>query len=156
MQLSARLATPDDAEYLAPRLREEDAAECVAQGLDALDALYLGVAASLLPLTVLGPEDEPLAMMGDVPSTDISAAIWLLGTPLVSRRHALSFVKGTAPALAGYQQRWPVLFNVVDERNTIHIRWLKRAGFTFIMRHPFWGVERRPFLEFVRTAEPQE
>jgi hypothetical protein len=32
----------------------------------------------------------------------------------------------------------------------VHIRWLKWMGCTFIKRHSTYGVEQRPFLEFVR------
>jgi hypothetical protein len=48
------------------------------------------------------------------------------------------------------QQNYDVLFNLVDERNTLHIRWIQWCGFTFVNRHPALGAEQRPFLEFVR------
>ena len=45
-------------------------------------------------------------------------------------------------------QNFPVLHNVVDARNKLHIRWLKWCGFEFTHLHPAWGREKRPFLSF--------
>ena len=45
---------------------------------------------------------------------------------------------------------YSVLFNVVDARNTVHIRWIKHMGFTFVAEHAEWGPEKRLFYEFVR------
>ncbi len=86
-----------------------------------------------------------------VPTDDLTGAVWLLGSDALTqpplRRQFL--VEGTVYLDTLHRFR-PLLWNVVDERNTLHVRWLKWMGFTFINRHPYYGAEQRPFLEFVR------
>jgi hypothetical protein len=42
------------------------------------------------------------------------------------------------------------LWNIVDARNELHIRWLKRFGFVALKKHPQVGPQGLPFFEFVR------
>ena len=49
-----------------------------------------------------------------------------------------------------FQKRYRVLYNFIDARNTLHIKWLKWCGFTFIQKHYDYGYEKRLFYEFVR------
>jgi len=61
-----------------------------------------------------------------------------------------TFLKESKAQLAKLHEQYPVLFNVVDARNEVHVRWLRYMGFTFIRKHPNWGPEGRLFYEFVR------
>jgi hypothetical protein len=45
---------------------------------------------------------------------------------------------------------YDVVYNNIDKRNTLHIKWLKWLEFSFIKEMPQYGHEKRPFLEFVR------
>lgn len=61
------------------------------------------------------------------------------------------FLRECRRYLAGMEQLYPVLFNLIDERNTVHMRWLRWMGFTFIRRTTY-GHEQRPFLEFIKLC----
>ena len=140
----------EDALTLAPRLREEDKQEIkAASGLDPLPGLLFCLSESKPCLTMVGDEEEPFGMFGLTPDSDgISASVWMLasGDLLKYRttflREALRWVK---EANTTHQ----VLYNYVDERNQLHIKWLDWMGFVFINRLPV-GPEKLPFLEFVR------
>ena len=48
------------------------------------------------------------------------------------------------------QRHYPVLWNVIDVRNTTHIRWLQWCGFEFGQTFEALGAEGRSFREFWR------
>ena len=45
-----------------------------------------------------------------------------------------------------------LLYNVVDKRNTVHLKLLKFLGFKFIREIPF-GPNQLPFIEFIKCAQ---
>lgn len=141
----------DDARYIAEHLRAADAREIAAScgQLPALDALRFCASSSGLLCTIMG--QQPAAVFGVVPVDDHAGAVWLVGTDELTksplRRQFLAEGRGYFDRLHDFR---PLLFNYVDERNTLHIRWLEWVGCTFINRHPSYGFEKRPFLEFVR------
>jgi len=61
-----------------------------------------------------------------------------------------TFLRQSKIELRKILKEYPVLFNVVDSRNEVHVRWLQWMGFTFIKKHSEYGPEKRPFYEFVR------
>jgi hypothetical protein len=91
-------------------------------------------------------------MFGAVPCSDLDGDVWLLGTDaLATRPLAGQFLRQSRFWLTALHEGCaPILHNVIDARNTLHIRWLQWLGFTFIKRHEVFGVEGRPFLEFMR------
>lgn len=48
------------------------------------------------------------------------------------------------------QAQTPILFNCVDQRNEVHINWLRWLGFKFVRIIPEYGIQKLPFIEFVR------
>jgi hypothetical protein len=60
------------------------------------------------------------------------------------------FLRESKKTLAIMQNKYPVLFNMVDARNEVHVKWIQWLGFTFIKKHLHWGPENRLFYEFVR------
>jgi len=91
-------------------------------------------------------------MWGAIPEGLSSGRIWLLGRQAMlddmSDKHY--FLRESKVQLAKLHEQYSVLFNVVDARNKIHIRWIQWMGFTFIREHPQWGPESRLFYEFVK------
>ena len=147
--LTVRRATRADAEYLAPRLREADVNEVRAGGSEPLPALLSGLEHSLEPLVGVDPHGDPFCMFGVAPSPDpLVGCIWLLGTDAV-RKYPLGFNRHCKAGIARFHEHFPVLMNCVDERNTVHIEWLRWHGFTFLRRLPI-GIGGLPFLEFAR------
>jgi hypothetical protein len=149
----ARPSTANDVIYLAPRLRPEDVAEVKAySGRDAYHTLSLGLHVSDQCWTMVSDDDEPAGMFGVVKSQLPGAGlVWMLCTPLVPE-NSMTFLKECRRG--GWTNKlhrsYPILWNYVDERNTKHVNWLRWMGFSFIMRHPKFGFEQRPFLEFTR------
>lgn len=145
-----------DVHQVAQRMREEDVAELrAANGVGPHDGLIRGFCESSLCLTIVH-NDQPIGMCG-VRADDHYPElgyVWLLATPDLPKI-TRDFVRQTPAVLAQFHKRYPVLTNLVDERNAVHIRWLQRVGFTFINRHPQAGFEQRPFLEFIKLcADP--
>jgi len=142
-----------DVDFLAPRLRAEDVAEIHANsGRDAKTTLLLGHLMSDQSYTMVGYDGDPVGMFGVCQShLDGVGAVWMLCTDDLVR-HTVPFLRQCRKGgwLGRLHQSYPILANHVDERNVVHIRWLQWLGFTFVMRHPFFGFEQRPFLEFVR------
>lgn len=150
--LTARPATLRDCRIMAPMLREEDKAEVMAAGgVDPLAALVRGLVASTEPVVGVDANDTPVCMGGVVPPSTgvVPGIIWMLATTGI-HDHQMSFLRASRRWLDRWHEDFPLMGNCVDERNTVHIRWLRWLGFTFINRHPQYGHEQRPFLEFVR------
>lgn len=155
MSVVARRATRADAFYLATRLLPEDAAEIrAASGLAIVDSLLGGIELSS-ECNVLCPRtspDKPICIWGIRPTTDPTVgAIWLLCAEGL-HENRVGFLRESLNQFAKFERQYPVLWNIVDERNTAHIRFLKWHGCVFIKRHPAVGPERRPFIEFVRVS----
>lgn len=145
-----------DAAGLAPRLRMADLQEIqAASGLPPITALLEGAELSAPSCTVIGNSGFVAGMFGIVPEGTFGR-VWLLGsdelvTPPLSRQ----FLRECRSYLAVMERPYLAIGNVIDERNRLHVRWLKWLGFTFINRLPEYGVERRPFLEFIKLCANQ-
>ena len=147
-----RLATIQDAHSLAKDLRPEDEAEIRAMsGQEPLRALLHGIQFSDVPLAIQDDDGTTIGLFGVVTTQQKPrvGAVWLLASPKLLK-YSRRLARESRRWVQTLQQNYDVLFNLVDERNTIHIRWIQWCGFTFVNRHPTLGAEQRPFLEFVR------
>lgn len=146
--ISIRRATEDDCHRIAPLLRADDVRELEASGSEPLKALLSGLKLSYEPLVGEDEHGKPLGMFGLCPSPDpLVGIIWLLGTDEIEK-HPIAFLRRSREWLQDFHRKHPVLMNCVDERNRLHMKWLRWNGFTFIRRlHSPGGV---PFIEFVR------
>lgn len=147
--LSVRPSRKEDCAYIAENLREADRNEVQAVcGACNLEALWKAWDQTETPYTIIAGE-TPAGLFGVVPVEPGVGAIWLLGTDaLVQGRW--TFLRESKNWLNKVAENYDLLFNYVDERNAVHIKWIGWLGFTFINRHLRHGVEQRPFLEFVR------
>lgn len=146
-----RDATPEDVEFLSSRLREADINEVRASGgEDPLTALRRGLAHSQVCKVGLSPSSgNPGFIWGVVPMSLMTGGVWAVGTDDLDK-HKMTFLRRCSEPLQELQSLYPVLYNFVDARNSLHITWLKWMGFRIIKEHPRWGYEQRPFYEFVR------
>lgn len=148
MSLHVRPATDDDIVRLAPRLREADRQESLATLGEPLLALRVSRELSTETLTV-AMGTEPLAMFGWV-AEDIAAQVWMVGSnALLANGRTRFFLHAARRWTNDLQERFPLLWNTIDARNTTHIRWLKWMGFTFI-HTGLAGPLGLPFHTFVR------
>ena len=73
--------------------------------------------------------------------------IWMVTTPVI-HDYPIGFVKEAKRVLATRTE--PILGNIVDKRNTIHLRLLKYLGFTF-SKEKLHGPNKLTFIEFYRV-----
>tara|TARA_A100001035_G_scaffold279282_1_gene280241 strand:+ start:1057 stop:1506 length:450 start_codon:yes stop_codon:yes gene_type:complete len=77
--------------------------------------------------------------------------IWMLCTPVVEKyphtfaRQAKKFVDSRTE---------PLLWNIVDKRNTVHLKLLQFLGFKFL-RELKYGPNQLTFIEFCKCVIPQ-
>lgn len=146
-----REATMEDVEFLAPRLREADRREIYASGgEDPLTALTRGLRSSQVCKVGLSPSTgHPSFIWGVVPVSLLAGGVWAVGTDDLDK-HKITFLRHCKEPLQELQDMYPVLYNFIDARNSLHITWIKWMGFKIIQAHPNWGFEQRLFYEFVR------
>jgi len=150
-----RPSLPGDPEKVAPILREADKAEIEATvGLDHAVALAYAAQSCLLPLTMVDDQEQPFGMFGVAvnPSMAGYGNIWLLSSDYLFEAR-ITFLRQSKMWQAAIEQPYHIVGNVVSENNLKHIRWLKWLGYRFIARHPEFGWNKQPFLEFVRITK---
>lgn len=149
--ITYRGGTLEDAEWLAPRLRDADRAECwAAQGLPAATTLRRSVEASSV-LIAAEVDGELAALFGIAPLGVMAGhgAPWMLATPLADQ-HARAWLRDAPQWLRLIGDGWSVLRNHVDARNARSVRWLRRMGFKVGQAAP-WGWAGLPFHPFEMT-----
>lgn len=140
----ARATTNGDVEYVASRLREADLREIQAvTGETPLAALNNGRENSQPCLTGIY-RNEPICIFGVIPASDSQAIIWLLGTDRIEAARK-PFLRLTREFISEWSQQYSKLYNIVDSRNTTHIRCLEWAGCVFTGHRMIGSV---PFINF--------
>ena len=148
-----RPSTLQDVAVVADNMRQEDIDECKAQSGDCPKGSMLYCYFKSDPcMTMISRNGYVMGMWGVVPETETAGRIWMLGCNRMvdDKKDREWFLEEGKRSLARIQKRYPVLVNVVDARNKVHVRWIRWMGFTFIRKHPQWGPEGRLFYEFVR------
>jgi len=147
----ARPTQPEDILDLAPRLRAADVAEVGAMNQTPLQALQDGFSLSDECWTIWH-DGVILGMFGVAPLEPGVGAVWLLasdGLPKVR----WEFLKKTRPWVAHFLSKYPTLTNLVDSRNTCHIKWIKWAGFTITNEVKDVGPHKVTFLQFIKNRD---
>jgi len=144
-----RLTTLEDLKYLAPRLRYEDKREILASvGMIPLDALLFSYSNSDLVFTIVSPKDEPVAIFGVGKLENGVGGVWLLATDNL-KDIKFAFLKENKKVINFLNTKYKILWNFVDCRNSLHIKWLKWCGFKFINKQKY-GVLNKPFYEVIK------
>ena len=149
MALDIRPAEGVDIDIIACDMRPADLAEIAAAGTaDPFEALFNSMELSMPSCYTITTDGLPIAMFGTARVELIPdfASIWLLGTEEIER-HPKSFLRLCKKKLPQYIAPYDMLFNVMDVRNTLHVKFVKWLGFTFIRERSF-GPEGLPFYEF--------
>ena len=147
-----RASRPSDLRYLADNMRANDVAEVMACSGCTPDQMLLYCALHSVPCrTMVSRHGHVMGMWGVIPEAS-GGRVWMLGTEgmVDDKRDRRTFLRKSKEQLQQLFSDYSVLFNVVDARNTVHIRWIKHMGFTFVAEHAEWGPEKRLFYEFVR------
>ena len=142
-----RKTIPEDIDFLAPRLRYEDKREILdSTGLNPYQALTECFNCSEISLTIVDTKNIPVGIFG----VSEDGAIWLLATPDI-KRIRFSFLRESRKVVNLLNHKYKLLWNFVDCRNELHLRWLKWCGFTFL-RKLNYGVNQKPFYEFIKLC----
>jgi len=144
-----RLTSIEDIKYLAPRLRQSDKEEILASvGLTPYEALMIGYLENVIVFTIVNFENKPVAIFGIKDVGNNIGAIWLLATDKL-KDIQYSFLRENKKVIDFLNTKYKILWNFVDCRNSLHIKWLKWCGFKFINKQNY-GVLNKPFYEFIR------
>lgn len=122
--------------HVAQHMRAQDVAEIAAMhpGEDPYEVLRLSVSLSTCGWIILAG-DEPVAIFGAAPTALPGiGCVWLLGTDNLVRQ-AHSFARQTPFYVDLMHENYPILFNHIDSRNTVSMRWLKWGGFGLMGDH---------------------
>lgn len=144
-------ATVADAVALAPNLRAADRQECEKlYGVDVTTALVVSVMAARHSHVYLNDKGEVMGISGVNPSgVDGYGTVWMVTSDEMVTRYKVPFLREGRDLLDEYQCFYPVLTNVVDPANHVHVRWLKWMGFEFT-RVLHLGPLALPFVSFER------
>ncbi len=74
-------------------------------------------------------------------------AIWMLCTPVI-HKYPLTFAREAKRYIESREEK--LLWNIVDKRNTAHLKLLKFLGFKFLRELPY-GPNKLTFIEFCRV-----
>lgn len=148
-----RSAKIDDVSYVGTHMRQEDMEECFAHsGSSPVQSLFECFFTSNPCMTMISRHGNPMGMWGIIKQPNKSGQVWMLGCKnmLEDSRDKREFLRQSRIELKKLHKEFPVLFNYIDARNTVHLRWLTFMGFTIIRKHETFGYEGRPFYEFVK------
>ena len=77
--------------------------------------------------------------------------IWMLCTTVI-HDYPLTFAREAKRFIDSRQEK--LLWNIVDERNTVHLKLLKFLGFKFLRRIKY-GPNKLSFIEFARVQRSE-
>ena len=137
-------ATEEAAIEVASNLLPEDRREVEeGHGLDPLDSLLYAVHShSCVWFEV--PNGKTAGMAGVGPEGEI----WMLCTPAI-HEYPITFAREAKRFVESRTE--PLLWNIVDRRNIVHLKLLRFLGFKFL-REIFHGPNQLSFIEFCRVC----
>ena len=147
MQKYVRQAIPEDAHKLAPKMRKADREEIkAAHNSTPLNALLFPFTQlKHKTFTIIGTEKEDvIGMFGVVPcETKDYGIAWLLSSEELLN-HTRQFLRECPKWVNEMSKDYKYLYNYVDERNIVAIKWLQFLGFKVIETLPY-GYEKKNF-----------
>jgi hypothetical protein len=154
-QVTVRDAEERDAEAILADIRAKDRSEWVCgTGLPTVALLRWALRTGEMVRVAVDPEGRPLAVWGlDTPTPYSEAAkcrgVWLAATNR-AERYILSFHRFLGPELDKLHAVGGTLHALADNRNAIHLKWLRRIGFVPIITAPT-GPFGLPYTLFRRN-----
>jgi len=147
MNKHVRIPTDADVQFVAANIRETDAKECELVSQTPYDAIAHGVATSHLAYTLLDNDGTPVAILGvSAPYPTGLGAIWLLGTPGIEKV-PMTFLRQSRHVLKDILTEYEGVFNYTLTSNTVHVRWLRWLGFSFLREVE---MNNHQFYEFIK------
>jgi hypothetical protein len=151
MKASYRIAVEADIDVVAQDMREADKDEVEASGgFSPLEALLVSYRASE-PCYAATLDDRAVALFGVSPADADVGVIWMLGTNDITD-HPVTFMRWSRTVVPMLIRPYKMVCNIVDKRNTAHVEWIRRTGFSFI-REIIHGPQNITFYEFARLND---
>ena len=136
-------ATIEAAIDVASNLLPEDRREVEeGHGLDPMEELTLSVHRSSCVWFEV-PNGKTAGMAGVGPNGEV----WMLCTPAI-HEYPITFAREAKRFIESREE--PLLWNIVDKRNIVHLKLLKFLGFKFL-REIYHGPKQLSFIEFCRV-----
>jgi len=146
-----RKANLKDLKYVAANLREIDKIEAFYQtGQEPLQALQFTYICSQVNMAIADDYDQPIGLCGVVSD----GIIWMVATDklFANKKYRIQLIRKGREWVESLLKKYKVLYNFVYAENDSAIKWLKSLGFTFINYHERYGIQGKPFYEFLRIA----
>tara|TARA_E500000318_G_scaffold66523_1_gene61310 strand:- start:1223 stop:1678 length:456 start_codon:yes stop_codon:yes gene_type:complete len=144
MSLIWKPITEEIAYQIATNLREEDYREVYeGHGVDPLQ----GIPECSMECEDCEYMELPDGRVGGVAGVYKDGMIWMLTTPAILD-YPITFARGCMKWLAA-RKHHEFLWNIVDKRNTVHLRLLEFLGFSFL-REVKNGPNNLTFIEFYK------
>jgi len=135
--------TVEAAKEVASNLRPDDRRE-IEEGWGLVPMEHLPLAAeNSSGVWFEVPNGKTAGMAG----VDEGGLIWMICTPAI-HEYPLTFAREAKRFVESRTE--PLLWNIVDKRNTVHLKLLKFLGFKFL-REISHGPNNLPFIEFCRV-----
>lgn len=138
----------EDVVELYPILREADQREVETLGSSPEKALVFAYLNSSTCRTIINSMGNPVAMFGVVPLDKYVGSVWMLGSnglPKIKK----AFLKECRQEVIKLNEKHPYLCNIIDSRNTLHVKWIRWCGFKIIGETMINNVK---FYEFCRVG----
>lgn len=148
MNYYIREALIEDASAITPHLREADRNEIIASSGSKIEQAILYSIMSSDASTVCLPDGTPICIFGVGDDTRGNGIPWMIGTDeMIKHRKAL--IRDARKWIE--RQEYSVLYNYVDGRNSVHIKWLRHVGFTVSDVPEYIGADPEvPFYLFIK------
>ena len=146
-----RKANLQDLRYVADNMRAVDKLEALYQtGQEPRQALQLSYMCSNVNMAIADDNDQPIGLCGVVSG----GVIWMVATDKLfeNKKYRIQLIRKGRKWVEGLLKKYKVLYNFVYAENDSAIKWLKSLGFTFIKYHEEYGIQGKPFYEFLRIA----
>ena len=146
-----RKSNLEDLNYVCKNMRKIDRLEALYQtGQEAEDALQLSYMCSNVNMAIADDNDHPIGLCGVVQG----GVIWMVATDKLfeNKKYRIQLIRKGRKWVEGLLKKYKVLYNFVYAENDSAIKWLKSLGFTFIKYHEEYGIQGKPFYEFLRIS----
>jgi len=133
---------------LAPNLRYEDKREVNTLGKTSEQALLSGYLFGKVCRSIIDNHGHVVGMYGVCPVDEKTGIVWMLGSKGVYKIKR-AFLRESRTEVEGMNNIFPHLWNIIDSRNELHIKWIRWCGFKIIGERMVNNVK---FYEFTRLA----
>lgn len=148
-QYTLTRSTGFDAEELDKLVRDADRREFEEMtALPFVKMVKIGILMSDKVFTLRHIDGTLGGILGVSPIADRVGIVWMACTDTIEKRPTV-FLRNSKEVLEVLMEGYDMIHNVVDERNTVHMKWLKWLGFDFI-RKTTHGPKQVPVWEFAK------